>query len=227
MSKINELIWNFSPLLIFFLFILILNLIPIKIENNKNFLNFIILVLISRLFIFPVIWRRFFSFRKFRLIRAKRCISQLLSYEIGLMFIFIFIIFIIIKINLEEMLLILNLILLNKIIIIFLLFILILRESRRIPFDFIEGESELVSGFNIEFSRSYFSLFFIYEYGIILFLRILIRMIFFNFYLSFIIIFLFILIRSSFPRIRYDLIIIFFWKFFYPIIISSLLLFNI
>lgn len=227
LSKINELLWNFSPLLIFFLFIIILNFIPIKIENNKNFINLIIIILIIRLFVFPIIWRRFFSFRKFRLIRSKRCISQLLSYEIGLIFIFIFLIFIILKINVEIILLIYNKIFLNKIIILLLIFILILRESRRIPFDFIEGESELISGFNIEFSSSYFSLFFIYEYGIILFLRLVIRIILLNFYFNLFLIFIFIIIRSCFPRIRYDLIIIYFWKIFYPIIISLIIFFNI
>lgn len=55
LSKINELLWNFSPLLIFFLFIIILNFIPIKIENNKNFMNLIIIILIIRLFVFPII----------------------------------------------------------------------------------------------------------------------------------------------------------------------------
>jgi NADH-ubiquinone oxidoreductase chain 1 len=90
-----------------------------------------------------------------------------------------------------------------------ILFILILSETSRIPFDFIEGESELVSGFNIEYSSSYFSLFFIYEYGIMLFFCLLISLIFSSFICSFILILFFILIRSAFPRFRYDQIIIF------------------
>ncbi|NEV49074.1 hypothetical protein EUZ93_01075 [Wolbachia pipientis] len=45
----------------------------------------------------------------------------------------------------------------------------ILIELNRSPIDFIEGESELVSGFNIEFFRGGFSLIFIAEYGIIIF----------------------------------------------------------
>lgn len=103
---------------------------------------------------------------------------------------------------------------------ILMFFILILSETRRIPFDFIEGESELVSGFNIEYSRIYFSLFFIYEYGIILFFCVLIRFLFSKFIISLILIYLFINIRASFPRFRYDQIIIFIWKFIYPILIS-------
>ncbi|VDM59154.1 unnamed protein product [Angiostrongylus costaricensis] len=61
----------------------------------------------------------------------------------------------------------------------------------RAPFDFAEGERELVSGYNVEFGRVAFVLLFLREYG---------RLIFFFFSLI-------IFIRSSYPRYRYDLII--------------------
>jgi NADH:ubiquinone oxidoreductase subunit H len=190
---------------------IILLFFPIKIINNIFSLNFLILIFILGITLFTLIFRSFFSFRKFRIISSKRFISQILSYEIGLMIIFIFIILINLNINLE--LIIINIKMkfniLNFIFILFL-FIVILGESRRTPFDFIESESELISGFNTEFSRSYFSLFFIYEYGIILFFSLLLRLIFINFILCLILIFIFINIRASFPRLRYDQIIYFF-----------------
>jgi len=46
-------------------------------------------------------------------------------------------------------------------------------ERNRTPFDFSEGESELVSGFNVEYSGGVFSLIFIFEYGMIIFLGFL------------------------------------------------------
>lgn len=77
--------------------------------------------------------------------------------------------------------------------------------------DFIEGESELVSGFNIEYFSGGFALIFMAEYGMIIFFRYLLILIFTglnSFIFIFIglnlIILLIIFMRGILPRIRYD-----------------------
>ena len=53
-------------------------------------------------------------------------------------------------------------------------------ETNRTPFDFAEGESELVSGFNTEYSRGAFALIFIAEYTNIIIIRLLSSVFFFS-----------------------------------------------
>lgn len=90
-----------------------------------------------------------------------------------------------------------------------------LAETNRSPFDFAEGESELVSGFNIEYRGLGFSFIFLSEYSSIIFIRIMYSILFLgcnlNSYIFFIkvtlICFLFIWVRGTLPRFRYDRLI--------------------
>lgn len=86
-------------------------------------------------------------------------------------------------------------------------------ETNRTPFDFAEGESELVSGFNIEYGSGSFALLFLAEYGSIIFISYLIVCLFFGGlggqFLLFNIVgvffcFWFIWVRGTLPRFRYD-----------------------
>jgi|SRR5215831_1753951 len=109
-------------------------------------------------------------------------------------------------------------------------FIRILAELNRRPIDFIEGESELVSGFNIEYFSGGFALIFIAEYGIIIFFRYLIIIIFRStgysiimcLYVNFIIL-LIIFIRGILPRMRYDELIYLCWKIILPFVLSYII----
>jgi len=53
-------------------------------------------------------------------------------------------------------------------------------ESNRAPFDFAEGESELVRGFNIEYSSGSFIFIFLGEYGMLIAVSIITGVIFFR-----------------------------------------------
>jgi NADH-ubiquinone oxidoreductase chain 1 len=105
-----------------------------------------------------------------------------------------------------------------------------LAETNRTPYDFSEGESELVSGFNTEFSAGGFRLLFIAEYGNIIFMGLLFTLLFIrrniNWTLilkTFIIVFLFIWVRATLPRYRYDKLIYLAWKSLLPVALLMLI----
>ncbi|CAB5496587.1 NADH-ubiquinone oxidoreductase chain H (EC [Bathymodiolus thermophilus thioautotrophic gill symbiont] len=88
-----------------------------------------------------------------------------------------------------------------------------LAETNRAPFDFVEGESELVSGFNVEYSRGGFALIYMAEYSNILFNRLFTCAMFLgsrDVYMlgqAWVFLFLFLWARGTFPRFRYDILI--------------------
>jgi len=113
---------------------------------------------------------------------------------------------------------------------ILILFIVLLAETNRSPFDFAEGESELVSGYNVEFSGPGFVLLFLAEYLSILFMSFLTGSLSVNsaYFTSLIFglffAFSFIWARGTLPRFRYDQLMALSWKALLPVILSSIVL---
>ena len=97
-------------------------------------------------------------------------------------------------------------------------------ETNRSPFDFAEGESELVSGFNIEYGAGGFALIFMAEYARILALSYIRGLIIFSTSLIgaetitiLAIAFFWVWLRCTYPRFRYDKLILLAWKHILPI----------
>lgn len=143
---------------------------------------------------------------KYGIIGALRASSQSISYEIAFSLYMLAII-----IHYRVFYFVSNIML--RIVVIYLPFlVIVIAELNRAPFDFAEGERELVRGFNVEYSSVAFVLLFLSEYGRLIFFRVLSSMLFFSFsiFISLVIFSIIIFIRRSYPRFRYDIMIIIF-----------------
>jgi len=106
----------------------------------------------------------------------------------------------------------------------------ILAEANRSPFDFAEGESELVSGFNTEYASVIFMMLFLAEYMAILFISYLRSLVYYrsgiyDLLLATVLLgVVYVWARGTLPRFRYDQLIYLAWKAFLPIGLTILLL---
>lgn len=230
--------WLFFLRPILRILLLIILFINYPYFTNIYFLNYSILlvIIILRLNRYIVIMIGWSSNSLYSILGAIRSIAQILSYEVS------FIIIILVQIILSERYSLLDLFkwqvylwymwILIPLMIIF--FIRILAELNRRPIDFVEGESELVSGFNVEYFRGSFALIFLGEYGIIIFISIFLVIIYFGRRQEFIIviilnliIIIIIFIRGILPRMRYDELMYLCWKIILPLILNYLIYYII
>lgn len=215
-----------APSMSFFLAILLISIIPFYIYTNlDNKFSLILFIVISRLGVYAVIMVGWSSNSKYAHIGATRRIAQIISYEVSLFILILFVSlisnsYLITQITQTQSIL---RFFWGNSLIFFIWVITCLAEVNRSPFDFAEGESELVSGFNVEFIGGWFALIFLAEYSNILILSFITIILFFCKINSFLSIFPLILIRrsllwirASFPRFRYDFLIILRWKIILP-----------
>jgi NADH-quinone oxidoreductase subunit H len=120
----------------------------------------------------------------------------------------------------------------------FVIFIIsALAETNRAPFDLPEAESELVAGFNVEYSAMAFALFFLGEYANMILMSGMTAVLFLGgwqapidaapftwipgwiwFFLKILVLlYVFIWVRATFPRYRYDQLMRLGWKVFLPL----------
>lgn len=231
--KSNYLIYYFCPVISFFLVFTSWRLMPFQwgiINFSFRILFFIVML---RLGVYRIIIAGWASNSRYALIGGLRAVAQTISYEVRLAFIFLNIIVITIRYRILDFYLFQNYcwFIFTSVPLFQLFFTRILAETNRTPFDFAEGESELVSGFNIEYRRGGFVLIFLAEYGRILLIRIIISVIFlggnlmnFFFFVKVTFLgFLFIWLRGVLPRYRYDKLINLCWKSFLPISLFCLI----
>lgn len=228
--KSNQYLYYLCPLLGFGVILIIWLIYPFI--TNIYFINYsiLIMILLMRVIRYVVLIIGWVSNSVYSILGALRSISQVLSYEVRFIFIVLILILLSERYTLVDFIkwqvYIWFMVFMFPVFLVF--FIRVLAELNRTPIDFIEGESELVSGFNIEYFRGGFALIFMGEYGIIIFFRIIICFIFIRVNIIYIYIYinvfiiLVIFIRGLLPRMRYDELIYLCWKIILPLVLNYL-----
>lgn len=201
-----------------FISIIIISILSISIwfiSSSVVIRNLIFYLLILRRVVVYVLfilgWRRE---NVYGVLGGLRRSSQIVAYEIIIFFILILLVMYKISWNIirNEF----SIIYLLDIFIIWLLILLV--ETNRRPYDFAEGERELVSGYNIEYIGVLFAYMFIAEYGMLVFFSWVTSIIFFSWVWFWVVLIFLIIVRGYVPRRRYDILIGNCWKFIFIIL---------
>nr|YP_961395.1 NADH dehydrogenase subunit 1 [Elaphodus cephalophus]ABH09736.1 NADH dehydrogenase subunit 1 [Elaphodus cephalophus] len=203
---------------------------------NMN-LGVLFMLAMSSLTVYSILWSGWASNSKYALIGALRAVAQTISYEVTLAIILLSVLLMNGSFTLSTLI-----ITQEQVWLIFpawplamMWFISTLAETNRAPFDLTEGESELVSGFNVEYAAGPFALFFMAEYANIIMMNIFTTVLFLgafhnpflpelytiNFTIkSLLLTISFLWIRASYPRFRYDQLMHLLWKNFLPLTLA-------
>nr|WBR65469.1 NADH dehydrogenase subunit 1 [Layahima sp. 1 YZ-2022a] len=228
----NYLSYYFSPVISLFLSLLIWMVFP-YLTNLYNFnLGLLFFLCCTSMGVYTVMIAGWSSNSNYALLGGLRAVAQTISYEVSMALLLLSLVFLVGSYNLLDFELyqcnIWFIYLFSPISLAWVTSML--AETNRTPFDFAEGESELVSGFNVEYSSGGFALIFLSEYSSILFMSMLYSVMFlgsgvfsFIFFLKLLFIsFLFIWVRGTLPRYRYDKLMYLAWKSYLPVALNFL-----
>ena len=230
--RANKFVYNLAPQIgLFLAFFVWLTLPNIYLIVSINY-SLVLFFCVGSIIVFSVLLSGWASNSKYSLIGRLRSVAQSISYESVFSTLIVILILIIFSYSIRS--------LFNQSSVLYFLFLPIwiictLAETHRAPFDFSESESELVSGFNTEYSGANFSLIFLSEYAVLLYSCVLITYIFFSWllpinpvmviFIAMLFSFIFIWIRITFCRFRYDILIIISWKILLPVVLCMFLCF--
>lgn len=178
--------------------------------NNAVFFVLIISSLVVYV-LFILGWRRE---NVYGVLGGLRSSSQMVAYEIIMFFLIILVVIYFMRWNFLNFKF--SVVYILDLFIIWLLILLV--ETNRSPYDFAEGERELVSGYNIEYIGVLFAYMFISEYGILVFFSWLTSTIFLGYYNFWIILIFLVVVRGFVPRRRYDILMSNCWKFIFIVL---------
>nr|QGN05596.1 NADH dehydrogenase subunit 1 [Lucanus maculifemoratus taiwanus]UFP91251.1 NADH dehydrogenase subunit 1 [Lucanus kanoi kanoi] len=229
----NFSIYYFSPVFNLFIALLIWICIPIF-SSFVNFnLSLLFFLCCASLGVYSVMLAGWSSNSNYSMLGSLRSVAQTISYEVSLSITLLSFLLLVSSLNLLDFKVYQSM--LWFLVLYFPLgmvwFVSSLAETNRTPFDFAEGESELVSGFNVEYSGGGFALIFLAEYSSILFMSMMCCFLFiggnYKSFLLFMLVglmaFLWVWVRGTLPRFRYDKLMYLAWKSYLPLSLNFLL----
>ena len=215
----NRTLFTAVLLMVFFIPSILWMVYPSLFYRFASPISFIVFLAFSSLGVYGTLGVGYRSNSKYSNLGSVRAIAQTISYEVCLsLFLLSRVIFSSLSLNFFNLIPPFVIIPLRALI----FFIIALAETNRSPFDFAEGERELVSGFNTEYSSIPFVVVFLAEYIAIILISIVTRVTFIQstFTARILPILLvsirFIWARGTLPRFRYDQLIIMAWKCLLP-----------
>lgn len=230
----NNILFVAAPAISLCLALILWFLYPHQFQTLYIPVGILFFLCVSRINVYPIFIAGWCSNSKYPLLGCLRGVAQTVSYEVRIAIIIICALLVTHTFDLTEIST--NHYSWTALILMpvgIIWFITCLAETNRTPFDFAEGESELVSGFNVEFRSGLFAIIFMAEYINILLIRLLTAILFFGtilpgrFFLvvkTMIFATLFVWVRATIPRIRYDFLISLTWKVFLPAITGIFIL---
>nr|YP_009382740.1 NADH dehydrogenase subunit 1 [Odorrana wuchuanensis]AOR39624.1 NADH dehydrogenase subunit 1 [Odorrana wuchuanensis] len=240
-STSSQILFTLAPSLALALAMIMWMPLPLPTPYSDLNLGILFILAVSSLTVYTILGSGWASNSKYALIGALRAVAQTISYEVTLALIILCTIFLTggftlyaFSLSQQHIYFILPLWPLA-----FMWFVSTLAETNRAPFDLTEGESELVSGFNVEYAGGPFALFFLAEYANILMMNTLSTIMFLNSNTPMLAIsttmlmtkasvlsLCFLWVRASYPRFRYDQLMHLLWKSFLPLTLA-LVMFHI
>nr|YP_009183171.1 NADH dehydrogenase subunit 1 [Potamilus leptodon]ALM54898.1 NADH dehydrogenase subunit 1 [Potamilus leptodon] len=222
----NYLPFILTPTIMLILALSLWQLFPSFMLSSQMVLGMFLFLCISSLAVYTTLMAGWASNSKYALLGAIRAMAQTISYEVTMTLIIIFYLFLMMQmdmvtirsINFSMPTITLSIPLAT------MWTAVILAETNRAPFDFAEGESELVSGFNVEYGGAGFAFLFMAEYSNILMMSLLTAcMLTGTLLMSTPVAVMFLWARATLPRYRYDLLMAMAWKSFLPTSLAILL----
>nr|AOY39564.1 NADH dehydrogenase subunit 1 [Scolytinae sp. BMNH 1040331] len=227
----NLSIFYMCPVINFVIAVIMWSSMPFYSFNLSFSFSLLFMLSVSSLGVYTIMLAGWSSNSNYALLGSLRSVAQMISYEVSMILIILSFMFLISSFGIMSFMLFQENIwfIFFLMPLVFMLLVSFLAETNRSPFDFAEGESELVSGFNVEYSSGGFAMIFLAEYSNILFMSMVSVVIFlgadffsFNFFIKISLLsFFWVWVRGTFPRYRYDKLMYLAWKSYLP---SSMML---